>query len=202
MLNSAAGTEQCSTRVHVEMGGWRAAQRAEPGGADGSRLSVSQQRPLLVKGVNVFWGIHCTQLSQPDKREISLIIFNVGGASPEILCAVLGSVIFKPHEGALRGRHQRWWQGWKGCPVRRGWGHFSQFGKEEAERWPQCSLQLSKEGKKREALGSASGNRWRLGNSITLSVVKHWNSPPFLGRWLMPYACLCWRDVDNALNVL
>lgn len=108
MLNSAAGTEQCSTRVHVEMGGWRAAQRAEPGGADGSRLSVSQQRPLLVKGVNVFLGIHCTQLSQPDKREISLTIFNVGGASPEILCAVLGSVIFKPHEGALRGRHQRW----------------------------------------------------------------------------------------------
>lgn len=57
------------------------------------------------------------------------------------------------------------------------------------------ALQLSKEGKKREALGSASGNRWRLGNSITLSVVKHWNSPPFLGRWLMPYACLCWRDM-------
>lgn len=57
---------------------------------------MSQQRPLVVKGVNVFWGFIAHSIaSQP--KEVTLSLFSVGEASPEILCAVLGCMMLKLH---------------------------------------------------------------------------------------------------------
>lgn len=89
MLNSAAGTEQCWTQVHVEMGGW--------GGEDEGRLSVSQQRPLVVNEVNVLLGfIAHSVASQTRGRKLSLYL---GLVKPHLKYCVQFWALLKRHVG-------------------------------------------------------------------------------------------------------
>lgn len=54
---------------------------------------------------------------------------------------------------AFRWGQQRWWQGWKACPLRRRWRHLG-CSVWSSQRQPCCSIQLSKE---EELTGSTLG---------------------------------------------
>ena len=186
------------TSINWGRSGWRAAL---PKGSWGCRLAAGSvwvgSRPGSQEGNGVLGCVQHSTASR-SKEGISRCVQRWCGLTSSTVWRS-GPCNFRRISRAFnvsRGGQQRWWLGWKACPVRSEDTGFVQFGEKEVEGQPHCSLQVPEEGKWRRRcwsllpgiqcqdmwLKAASvRGRFRLGirnHFFTEGVVKPWNRLP------------------------
>lgn len=132
------------------------------------------------------------------------------------LWAALGPTVGEGHEGprVCPEEDKQAVKGWQCCLVRSSWAlGVGLVCREEAEGWPHHSVQLPEEGmwggrswvllpgtqqldawERFKAVSVRGGSDLILGS---ISLLRGCSNPGtgFLGRWLMPQVCQCWRSI-------